>query len=160
MMGLQPGDRVPDFSRPDATGKPRFFYDVHHGQPVALFVCGRAGDPNVQKALAALTRPDQRWGQVTRVALVQGTAAELKLLDHASADNLLLVADDGSLSRHLLGNAPAVMTALTLDDNLRLVERIELGGDADEFEHRVARSYAERPLPEARLFQRQAPVLF
>jgi predicted 2-oxoglutarate/Fe(II)-dependent dioxygenase YbiX len=160
MTGLQPGDRIPDFSRPDATGKPRFFYDVHHGQPVALFVCGRAGDATVQEAIAMLASPDQRWNKVTRVALVQGMPAELAALDKQSGDSLLLVADDGALSRHLVGKIPAVMTALTLDDNLRILERIELQGDAGEFEHRVARSYAERSMPQPRLLQRQAPVLF
>ena len=160
MAGLEPGDRIPDFSRPDATGKPRFFYDLHHGQPMALFVCGRSTDAAVQKALAILASPDQRWGLVTRVALVQGAPAELASLDKASGDSLLVVADDGALTKHLVGAVPAVMTALILDDNLRIVERIELSGDAGEFEHRVARAYAERPMPEPRLFQRQAPVLF
>jgi hypothetical protein len=160
MTGLQPGDRIPDFSRPDATGKPRFFYDVHHGQSVALFVCGRAGDAAVQQALAVLASPDQRWGQVTRVALVLGTAAELAALDKASGDSLLVVADDGALIKHLLGAVPAVMTALTLDDNLRILERIDLEGAVDEFEHRVTRAYSERPVPQPRLFQGLAPVLF
>jgi predicted 2-oxoglutarate/Fe(II)-dependent dioxygenase YbiX len=160
MTGLQPGDRIPDFSRPDTTGKQRFFYDVHHGQPMALFVCGRAGDAAVQQALAALASPDQRWGHVMRVALVQGAPAELAALDKSSGGNLLVVADDGALIQHLAGTLPAVMTAFTLDDNLRILERIELSGDAAEFEHRVARTYAERPVLQPRLFQRQAPVLF
>ena len=160
MTGLEPGDRIPDFSRPDASGKPRFFYDVHHGQPVALFVCGRVGDAAVQQALAMLASPDQRWGQVTRVALVQGTPGELAGMDKQSGDHLLVVADDGALIRHLAGTPPAVMTALTLDDNLRILERIELAGDLAAFEHRVTRAYSERPVPQPRLFQRQAPVLF
>ena len=157
MAGLQRGDRIPDFSRPDATGKPRFFYDLHHGQPMALFICGRVTEAAVQATLGALGTPDQRWGKVTRVALVQGSTVELAGKEFGE---LVVMADDGTLSRHLAGAIPATAAAFTLDDNLRVLERIESAGDAGDFEHRVARAYSERLVPEPRLFQRQAPVLF
>ena len=157
MAGLQRGDRIPDFSRPDATGKPRFFYDLHHGQPMVLFVCGRLGDAAVQAALRTLGTPDQRWNKVTRMALVQATVAELAGQDFGE---LVVAADDGALSRHLVSAIPAVAVALTLDDNLRILQRVEFTGDTADFEHRVARAYSERPVLEPRLFQRQAPVLF
>jgi len=157
MAGLQGGDRIPDFSRPDATGNPRFFYDLHHGQPMVLFVCGRVTDAAVQAALRALGTPDQRWGKVTRMALVQGSAAELAGRDFGE---LVVAADDGALIRHLVGAVPTVAIALTLDDNLRILERIESTDDPGDFEHRVARAYSERPVIEPRLFQRQAPALF
>jgi predicted 2-oxoglutarate/Fe(II)-dependent dioxygenase YbiX len=160
MAGLLPGDRIPDFSRPDASGKPRFFYDVHHGQPVVLFLCGRATDAATRADLAALARPDQVWGKVSRVALVLGTPAELLTLGKDLGDDLLILADDGPLTQHLVGSAPTAVIALTLDDNLRIVERLERSGDAGEFAHRVARSYADRPVPTTQTFQRQAPVLF
>ncbi|HEY4126568.1 MAG TPA: 2OG-Fe(II) oxygenase [Gammaproteobacteria bacterium] len=160
MTGLLPGDRIPDFSRPDASGKPRFFYDVHHGQPVVLFVCGRATDAATRADLAALARPDQLWGEVSRVALVQGTPAELLAFGKDLGGNVLLLADDGPLTQHLVGAPPTAVIALTLDDNLRIVERMGRSGDAGEFAHRVAHAYADRPVPVARTFQRQAPVLF
>ncbi|HEY3858028.1 MAG TPA: 2OG-Fe(II) oxygenase [Gammaproteobacteria bacterium] len=160
MAGLLPGDRIPDFSRPDVSGKLRFFYDVHHGQPVVLFLCGRASDAATRADLAALARPDQVWGKVSRVALVLGTPAELATLSKDVGDDLLILADDGPLTQHLVGSAPTAVIALTLDDNLRIMERLERSGDAGEFAHRVARSYADRPVPATQTFQRQAPVLF
>ena len=160
MAGLMPGDRVPDFTRPDSSGKQRFFYDVHHGQPMVLFLCGRASDAATRADLAALERPDQLWGKVTRVALVLGTPAEIATLEKELGKDVLLLADDGAISQHMLGKLPAAVTALTLDDNLRLVERLERNGDAGEFAHRVAHAYADRPVPVARTSRGQAPVLF
>lgn len=160
MAGLMPGDRVPDFTRLDSTGKQRFFYDVHHGQPVVLVLCGRANDPATRADLAALERPDQLWGKVSRVALVLGTPAELATLEKDLGKDVLLLADDGAVSQHMLGTQPTAMTALTLDDNLRVVERLERSGDAGEFAHQLARSYAGRPVPVPRTSRGQAPVLF
>jgi predicted 2-oxoglutarate/Fe(II)-dependent dioxygenase YbiX len=160
MAGLMPGDRVPDFTRLDSSGKQRFFYDVHHGQPVVLFLCGRAADAATLADLAALERPDQLWGKVSRVALVLGTPAEVATLEKDLGKDVLLLADDGAVSQHMLGTLPAAMTALTLDDNLRLVERLERSSDAGEFAHRVARAYADRLVPVPRTSRGQAPVLF
>ena len=160
MAGLMPGDRIPDFTRADSSGKQRFFYDLHHGQPVVLFLCGRAADAATRADLAALTRPDQLWGAVTRVALVLGTPADLAALEKESGKDVLLLADDGAVSRHMLGSLPTAMTALTLDENLRVVERLDRSGDAGEFVHRVAHAYADRPVPVPRISRGQAPVLF
>jgi len=160
MTGLMPGDRVPDFTRLDPSGKQRFFYDVHHGQPVVLFLCGRAGDAATRADLAALGENDPLWGKVRRVALVLGTAAEVAALEKDSGKDVLLLADDGEVSRYMLGALPAAMTALILDDNLRVVERLERSGDAGEFARRVAQIYADRPVPVPRTSRGQAPVLF
>jgi hypothetical protein len=160
MAGLMPGDRIPDFTRPDSSGKQRFFYDLHHGQPVVLFFCGRATDAATRADLTALGRPDQLWGAVTRVALVLGTHADLAALEKELGKDVLLLADDGAISQHMLGSLPAAMTALTLDDNLRVVERLERSGDAGEFAHRVAHAYVDRPVPAPRTTRGQAPVLF
>jgi len=160
MAGLSPGDRIPDFTRPDASGKQQFFYDVHHGQPVALLLCGRAMDAATRADLAALARPDQRWGAVTRVALVLGTPAELASLEKDLGKEVLLLADDGVLTQHLIGAPPSAMNALVLDENLRIVERLERSGDAGEFAQRVARAYAERPVLTPHTLRHQAPVLF
>src|SRR5579859_3793606 len=160
MAGLTPGDRIPDFTRSDASGKQRFFYDVHHGQPVVLFLCGRPTDAATRADLAALARPDQLWGQVARVALVLGGLAELAALENELGKDVVLLADDGTLTQHLIGVPPSSMTALTLDENLRIVERLERVGDAAEFAHRVARAYAERPAIAPQTLRHQAPVLF
>ncbi len=160
MAGLMPGDRIPDFTRPDSTGKQRFFYDVHHGQAVVLFVCGRATDAATRDDLTALARPDQRWGKVTRVALVAGSPADIAALEKDLGKDVVLLADDGPLTQHLVGAVPTAMIALVLDDNLRIIQRLDRAGHADEFVHKVARAYAERPVPVAHTFQRQAPVLF
>jgi len=44
-----------------------------------------------------------------------------------------------------------------LDENLRIVERLERSGDAAEFVHRVARSYADRPAVSPQTLRQQAP---
>jgi hypothetical protein len=160
MAGLMPGDRIPDFTRPDSSGKTRFFYDVHHGQPVVLFVCGRATDAATRADLTALARPDQRWGKVSRVALVAGSPADIAALEKDLGKDVLLLADDGPLTQHLVGAVSAAMIALVLDDNLRIIERLDRVGDASEFVHKVAHAYADRPVPAPHTFQRQAPVLF
>jgi predicted 2-oxoglutarate/Fe(II)-dependent dioxygenase YbiX len=151
---------MPDFARLDSSGKKRFFYDLHHGQPVVLFLCGRAADPATRTDLAALERPDQLWGKVTRVASVLGTPDEVAALEKELGKDVLLLADDGALSQLVIGELPARMTALVLDENLRIVERLERNGDAGEFAHRVAHAYADRPVPTPRTFQGHAPALF
>jgi len=128
MAGLSLGDRIPDFTRSDASGKQQFFYDVHHGQPVVLFLCGRATDAATRADLTALARPDQRWGTVTRVALVLGSPAELATLEKDLGKEVILLADDGALIQHLIGAPPSAMNALVLDENLRIVERLVRDG--------------------------------
>ncbi|HEX7966071.1 MAG TPA: 2OG-Fe(II) oxygenase [Gammaproteobacteria bacterium] len=159
MAGLALGDRIPDFRRLDASGKPRMFLDLHYGQPMALFVCGPAGDAATRADLAALARPHPAWEKATRVALVLGSPAEIAPLEKET-EGVLLLADDGVLTQHLLGGAPTGTTALVLDDNLRILERLERGADAQEFMARVADLYAARPRPEPRTLRQQAPVLF
>src|SRR5690242_12787208 len=98
MAGLTPGDRIPDFARPGPEGKPFLFYDVYYGQPIVLIVCGRAGDAETRAELAALDWDDAGWRQVTRVALVQGTAAECAALKAELKPSYSLLADDGALT--------------------------------------------------------------
>src|ERR1051325_9034781 len=133
MAGLTPGERIPDFSRLDAAGKQCMFYDLHHGQPMVLFLCGRAADAATRDDLTALAGSGTAWGQVTRVALVLGTPAELALLQKESGPDVRLLSDDGVLTQHLIGAPPATMTALVLDDNLRITERRERSGDPTGF---------------------------
>lgn len=160
MAGLTPGERIPDFGRLDAAGKQCLFHDLHHGQPMVLFLCGRAADVTVRADLGALARSGADWGQVTRVALVLGTPAELAPLQQELGPDVRLLSDDGALTQHLIGAAPAAMTALTLDDNLRILERRERSGDPMAFVQGVAALYAARPQPAPRTFHQQAPVLF
>ena len=160
MVGLTPGERIPDFGRLDAAGKQCLFYDLHHGQPMVLFLCGRAADAGTRAELAALADSSIDWGTVTRVALALGSPAEVAAAMAAPPKDLVLLSDDGALSQHLIGAPPTAMIALTLDDNLRIIEKLERSGDAGEFVRRVAGLYAARPKPQARTFQQQAPVLF
>ena len=164
MAGLMPGDRIPDFARPDTTGKPLMFYDLHLGQPMALFVLGRA--EQARPALTALADPGIAWGDVTRVALIQGTPAECAALTAECAKltqelnpPLPLMMDDGALTQHLLGG-PAAVTAFVLDDNLRITDRLQAGADLKGFVGEVAGRYAARPRRAARVSTQQAPVLF
>jgi predicted 2-oxoglutarate/Fe(II)-dependent dioxygenase YbiX len=160
MAGLTPGDRIPDFARPGADGKPFLFYDVYYGQPIALIVCGPAADAGTRAELTALDWDDAGWRKVTRVALVQGTPAECAALVAELKPGFSLVADDGSLTTHLLGTAAGPMTAFVLDENLRVSERLQRDADAGAFVRRLAGLYAARPTPQPLLLRRQAPVLF
>ena len=156
MAGLTPGERIPDFGRLDAAGKQCLFFDLHHGQPMVLFLCGRAAE--ARAGLSALA--GSGWGPVTRVVLVLGQPSEIAPLQQELGADVKLLADDGALSQHLLGALPRTLTALTLDDNLRILERREQSGDPAEFVKSIAALYAARPQPAPRTFQQQAPVLF
>jgi predicted 2-oxoglutarate/Fe(II)-dependent dioxygenase YbiX len=160
MAGLTPGDRIPDFARPDPAGKPVMFYDLHLGQPMALFVCGRADAPETRAALAALAAGDTAWGKVTRVALALGTPAACAALTQELALSFPLLADDGALSHHLLGGDASGMTAFVLDENLRITERLQAGNDPKVFIKQVAGIYAARSEAPAHTHRQQAPVLF
>ena len=160
MAGLMPGDRIPDFGRLDSSGKQRLFYDIHHGQPVVLFLCGRAADAATRADLTAVAAADPAWEKVTRVALVLGSPNELAPLEKELGSSVILLADDGALSQHLLGAPPTALTALTLDDNLRILERRERSGEAATFVKDIAAGYAARPQPAPRTLQQQAPILF
>lgn len=159
MAGLTPGDRIPDFARPDPSGKSVMFYDLHLGQPMALFVCGHADAPETRAALSALNT-DAGWGKVTRVVVVLGAPAECAELAKDLSPGVTLLTDDGALSGHLLGAPATGMTAFLLDDNLRITERLQASGDLKAFAHQVAASYVARPVPAARTLRQQAPVLF
>ena len=158
MAGLAPGDRIPDFVRPDPTGKPLMFHDLHLGQAMALFVCGSADAAPTREALKALAGGD--WGQVTRVALVLGDPAACAKLVNEELLPYPVMADDGALTQHLLGAPQPGMTALVLDENLRITERLQATGDFPAFVAKVAGLYTARPRPVARTSRQQAPVLF
>jgi predicted 2-oxoglutarate/Fe(II)-dependent dioxygenase YbiX len=158
MAGLAPGDRIPDFVRPDSAGKPLMFHDLHLGQPMALFVCGSAGAAETREALKALMDGD--WDRVTRVALVRGLPADCARLVEELSLPYPVMTDDGVLTQHLLGAAEDGMTALVLDENLRITERLQATGDLRSFVQKVAGIYAARPMREARTSRAQAPVLF
>ena len=160
MAGLMPGDRIPDFSRLDSSGKARLFYDIHHGQPVVLFLCGRLADAGTQAELAAVCKTDPVWEKVTRVALALGTPAELASIEKALPTGTILLTDDGTLSQHLLGSLTSKLTTLVLDDNLRIVERLERRDDADSLVKQVAATYAARPAHTPKTLNQQAPALF
>lgn len=164
MAGLMPGDRVPDFGRPDTAGKPCLFYDLHYGQPVVLFVGGRADDNEARAQLAAVYANDPDWKDVTRVVIAIGTQAQCAPLAGAAKPGFVLLVDDGQLAGYLLGPPPygAGFTALVLDSNLRITDRLRpAAGEADKaFLQRVADLYHARPRPEAAIIRQQAPALF
>ena len=158
--GLTAGDRLPDFQRPDAAGKPCLFFDLHFGQSMALFLCGRADAPATRAELAALDGGNQDWKQVTRVAVVLGTVAQCAALAEGLKPGFTLLADDGALTAHLLGAPPAAMTAFVLDDNLRILERLTRVAEPAAFVAEIAAHYAARPRLAAQVLRQQAPVLF
>ena len=160
MAGLTPGDRIPDFTRPGADGKPCLFYDLYYGQPIVLVALGSASDPETRAGLTALGLADPAWEKVTRVAVLQGAPAECAGLAAGLGPGITLMADDGALATHLLGGPANTMTAFVLDENLRITDRLERRGDAEAFVKQLAALYAARHTPQARTFQQQAPVLF
>ncbi|MGE5624036.1 MAG: 2OG-Fe(II) oxygenase [Bacillota bacterium] len=159
MAGLTPGDRIPDFARPGADGKPCLFYDLYFGQPIVLVALGVAADPGTRAGLAALGLADPAWEKVTRVVLVQGTPAECASLATALKPGITLMADDGAFAAHLLGGPAKSMTAFVLDENLRITDRLERQGEPEALVKQIAALYAARRQPEAKTFRQQAPVL-
>ena len=162
MAGFTAGDRIPDFSRPDQAGQARLFYDLYYGQPLALFVCGRADDAGTRTELAALDADEPALHEITRVVLVQGTPAQCAALLPAPKPNLVVLADDGTLSMHLLGAAPGTITAFVLDTNLRVTERRQrtLADDPAKFLRKIVSLYEARPQRPAQLVRQAAPALF
>jgi predicted 2-oxoglutarate/Fe(II)-dependent dioxygenase YbiX len=136
------------------------FFDLHFGQPMALFLCGRADAATTRAELAALESRDQDWKDVTRVAVVLGTVAECAALAQGSKPGFILLADDGALTAHLLGAPPTAMTAFVLDDNLRILERLTRAAEPAAFVAEIGARYTARPRAHPQVLRQQAPVLF
>ncbi len=164
-VGLTRGDRVPDFRRFDHKGEPRLLYDLHFGQPMALFVFDSPETPDTRMALDALGRDHPDWTQINRIAMVRGTPAQCASLVNGEPGVLTLLADDGAVTTHLLGFPPAgqrLITAFALDVNLCIIERLEysVGGNLDAFLQQVMAVYKREAPRTAQVCRQQAPVLF
>ncbi len=163
--GLTRGDRVPDFRRLDHKGEPQLLYDLHFGQPMTLFVFDSPETPDIRLALDALGRDHPDWAQINRIAVVRGTPAQCAGLVNDESGAFAVLADDGTVTAHLLGFPPAgqrLITAFALDSNLRIIERLEYsaGGNLDAFVQQVA-AVDKREAPRSgQVCRQQAPVLF
>jgi predicted 2-oxoglutarate/Fe(II)-dependent dioxygenase YbiX/peroxiredoxin len=163
--GFTRGDRIPDFKRLNHAGEPQMLYDLQVGQPIVLLLFNKPDAEDTQAAIKTLGSDDKAWVQITRVALVRGTPAQCKhLLDSASI-GFTLLADDGSVSAHLLGTEatkPHLITAFALDANFRVIERFEyaVGENSAEFLKQLMAVYQQAVPRDAQILQQQAPVLF
>jgi predicted 2-oxoglutarate/Fe(II)-dependent dioxygenase YbiX len=98
------GQRLPDFSRLDADGRPATFFEVRCGQPTVLLLLGR--DAGSQPILTA-------WSARTEAFAVLGPAVS------APAAGPKWVRDDGAVLQALTG-APDGRALWLLDARLRL----------------------------------------
>lgn len=163
--GLVRGDRIPDFQRLDQAGEPRMLYDLQVGQPMVLLVFDNPEAADTRSILSALANDASGWAQLTRVALVRGTPAQCHSLVNGGLVGLTVLADDGNVSKALLGLEPAgqrLITAFALDANLRIIERSEhrTGKDVSEFLRQVTDVYAHESTTTPQILRQQAPVLF
>lgn len=141
--GLTPGDRCPDFVRPDQHGEPRAFYEIPGGRPVVLAVA-RAGTrlDDVLATLGAL------GSEACPVLLVEGDPTLAADVARASGADHPVLADDGAVTSRLVGRARAPVV-LVLDPNLRLL------GTGDPAPLLAALADDDPP----RVVRRSAPVL-
>jgi predicted 2-oxoglutarate/Fe(II)-dependent dioxygenase YbiX len=131
--GLGFGERLPDFRRHDATGAPRFAYDLADGRPWVLAALGSAEPALVAATRRALAARDVLDADVVRVLLVPVPPPRLAELVGPPDDALHTLADDGAVTRWLIGTRepnPA-LALFALDPNQRVAERIELGGPGE-----------------------------
>lgn len=157
MSGFERGDRLPDFQRPDYRGETRLFYDLHPGEPSVLVL---AGAEAAQAVLTAIRQPQSLWQRLACIVVALGTPSASAALLRGEPPPCTLLADDGVLTAHLLGESvPAGGIAIfALDANRRVIERLE-GNDPKSLLARLAALYPETPDQPANVVHQQAPVL-
>lgn len=163
--GMTRGDRIPDFRRINHAGEPCMLYDLQAGQPFALFVFDNPDAADTRATLTVLGSNNSNWNPITRVALVRGTPTQCSGLVNNTSSGLTVLADDGAVAAHLLGDKPTgqrLITAFVLDPNLRIIERIEHLGNENlaEFLERVTAVYARESPRTPQILHQLAPVLF
>ncbi len=127
--GLNPGDRVANFSLVDDAGQLFLFYEAAVGDPMVLFAYGGATPPEkVEESLAAMNGWWRAKPDIPMIAIhpgaVQANAALAEKLDLVFP---LLTDTDRALAPKWFGDAVASgngLYALIVDRNLRVVERV------------------------------------
>lgn len=149
--GLSPGERVPDFVRPDGEGRPFAFFERLCGQPVVLI----AGGPDralPADALAAISKHVE--GLATVVGL--DTVAERPPAERDS--DVIALTDDGTVVRALLGTDTGEPVAIVTDRMMRVVSVVPAA--APTAAERIAAAVKDvPPLEEPKVVSALAPVL-
>lgn len=164
MTGLQQGDRIPNFRRPDHTGVSRTLYDMHHGQAITLIGITKKDAANLKSEIRALNTLARSKPETTFVGVLRGTPEECTQLARECEPAFTLLADDGSLLNHIFDEhftETRSVTACVFDNNLRVLARIEQSDALDEtgLAEAIRRVYAAEPCEKARTVSRCAPVL-
>lgn len=159
MAGLQPGERVPYFRRHDQENNPQVLYELHYGQPILLAVLpDDVADVNPE-LLDELNRDHAVWRKVSRIALRNGLPRDCARFVERHPLSFPLLADDGAVTEFLTGHKRQEQsTFFFLDNNLRLVQRIETDSGA-QLAKRVAKVLDSLPNPEPVVIRQPAPVL-
>ncbi|MGH8280325.1 MAG: 2OG-Fe(II) oxygenase [Gammaproteobacteria bacterium] len=160
------GDRVPDFQRPGLDDKPVLLYDLQIGRPLLLLIVENPGAPGARAIFAALNDSAAlEAAHCLRVVLLRARPEDCHAFAGGQATRVTLLADDGTVIRTLLGpasGARSAVTALALDANMRILERLEPAPDEDPeaFLGRLAAVYEQQVAPPAQIRSQQAPLLF
>ncbi len=158
-MAIEPGERVPNFRRVDQSGKaPVLYRELHHGQPIVLIVLPKTPDDDATKRLAALNTATPAWERISRIGLIAEPPERCSELAEEYDLAFPLLADDGSLIAHLVGTpSPDSITAVALDRNLRMLERID--GSEPGFLTRLLTVYQSNSSETPEVVSTGAPVL-
>lgn len=158
MSGIQTGERVPNFRRLDETGVPQTFYELHYGQPFLLAVLPDDDEAIGAGVLNGINGKDPVWKHVTRLALRHAPPERCAAYHGDHGLEFPLLADDGHVTAFLTGRpAQDRLELLVLDQNLRVVERLEPeGGD---IAGRVARVLERLAPAKPRVVRNPAPVM-
>ncbi|HEX5339863.1 MAG TPA: 2OG-Fe(II) oxygenase [Gammaproteobacteria bacterium] len=164
MQGLTPGDRLPDYQRPDPQGHTRMLYDLYSGAPVIVVACDNVASTALRDVLESLDDTSGFWSRFTRIAIVRGTPQQCARLLPKDSSAVTLMVDDGAVLQHLLGTSSGTqaITLFALDSNLNVIERFEpdTASGATELLQRLRALYERRPAPIASVVRQQAPALF
>lgn len=159
MGGLQPGERAPNFKRLDSEGTAQVFYELHQGQPMLLVVLPddeSASPPEVEKALFA---DHPLWREVSRIALKNAEPQACSEFEERRQPGFPVLSDDTKLTAFLTGREIQDRLALlALDENLRLLKRIE-PEDPDAMLDDLRAAYEVRTFVEPQVIRQPAPVL-
>jgi len=125
MSGLQPGERMPNFKRYDASLTSYIFYELHVGQPVVLIVL--PSDPGTLSGgqVEWLRQEGQGNASPLRLGLINAPPSECRKYLERFPVPFTVLADDGAIVQFLTGGRGKGLQVFLLDRNLRLIMRLD-----------------------------------
>ncbi|HWP94609.1 MAG TPA: 2OG-Fe(II) oxygenase [Gammaproteobacteria bacterium] len=154
---------MPPFERKDGSGHSCSLFNLHYGQPIVLLASAHPrrsfGDPISQ----ALLTQHPLWQRITRIAILKTDIPGCASLTRQYVVPFTMLADDGTLTSHLLGKSADQHTAalFALDNNLRVIRRWDAGSlpDAASVLRELESVYGAPDEPQAVTIRGTAPVL-